>query len=271
MGVALDCERFAQPSTVGAARTAGTSARNSRRPKGVDIVLVWRGWFFRAIPQRIKGYKGDECYILRCMPQSPPSKSSPSKSSPSKSSASKRARETGKKARSASATPSLAAHSSAALSAELTRRQVELPKLERQAAELRKALAALEARIHSLGGAQSTEPQATTALGGAHGKRATVAKPSKLPVAVRTSPGPRRRDAKPTIGEHIVALLQQRAVVLKPSQITVELARRLSRSPSKNFNIQVSMLLRKLVNSGAIAQRERGEYLAKGPAVVSAP
>ncbi len=202
---------------------------------------------------------------IRCMP-----KSSPSKSSASKSSASKRARETGKKARSASATPSLAAHSSAALSAELTRRQVELPKLERQAAELRKALAALEARIRSLGGAQSTEPQATTALGGAHGKRATVAKPSKLPVAVRTSPGPRRRDAKPTIGEHIVALLQQRAVVLKPSQITVELARRLSRSPNKNFNIQVSMLLRKLVNSGAIAQRERGEYLAKGPAVVSA-
>lgn len=143
---------------------------------------------------------------------------------------------------------SLAALSTEMLAAELRRRRSELPRLEKQAAKLRAELAAIEARMATLGGAP-VEAAAS--------------------VTPRTGTPRRSLQGKPTIGEHIAGILSSRGGVMRPHDIAVELGRRLSREVNANFTVQVSLTLARLVRQGRVRKIGRGQYAAGGAGIAA--
>jgi len=146
----------------------------------------------------------------------------------------------------------LAAVSTEALAAELKRRRSELPKLERQAKALRAQLAAVEARIASLG------------AGGADG-------PAAKPRAAEAAGKPFRavRKGKPTLSVQLLEHLAAKGEPVSRGDIVAEVARRMGRDVNPSFSVQVSATLRKLVNAGEAAQVGRGQYAAKGVGIAS--
>ena len=155
---------------------------------------------------------------------------------------------------------SLASISTVQLAAEIRRRKFELPKLERQASKLRLELANIEARIAQLGGTLGG------ALGGGHlrsvGRPARHARQER-PARPAPTGTPRRRGGKPTLAEHIVALLATRDHTLSPRDIAQTLGKQFAREVNASFLVQISLTLRKLVNSGTIVQVGRAQYAAK--------
>ncbi|MCE2881954.1 MAG: hypothetical protein LW636_06315 [Planctomycetaceae bacterium] len=143
----------------------------------------------------------------------------------------------------------LAAVSTEALAAELKRRRSELPKLEREANALRAQLAAVEARIASLGAdGTAAKPRAAEAAG----------KPFR---AVRKG--------KPTLSVQLLEHLAAKGEPVSRGDIVAEVARRMGREVSPSFSVQVSATLRKLVNAGEAAQVGRGQYAAKGVGIAA--
>jgi hypothetical protein len=142
--------------------------------------------------------------------------------------------------------------STEALAAELKRRRSELPKLERQAKALRAQLAAVEARIASLG------------AGGADG-------PAAKPRAAEAAGKPFRavRKGKPTLSVQLLEHLAAKGEPVSRGDIVAEVARRMGRDVNPSFSVQVSATLRKLVNAGEAAQVGRGQYAAKGVGIAS--
>jgi hypothetical protein len=152
---------------------------------------------------------------------------------------------------------SLAALSTEALAAELKRRRSELPKLEKQAAKLRAELAAVLARMASLGGE-------VPAAGHAPAKPAAV-KSGSLKGAPR-----RTLNGKPTIGEQIAGILGESGTVMSPRDIAGVLGKRLSREVNTNFLVQISLTLARLVKQGRVNKVGRGQYSAGSGAAVAA-
>ena len=146
----------------------------------------------------------------------------------------------------------------AALTAELRRRQSQLPKLEKRAAAVRATLAALEAKIAALGGPDaplraSTPPQAARAgLRSQSGGR-----------KVTNSTVIRRRHGQPTIGERAVEVLNAAAGALGPHEIATAVGKVLSREVTPNFLVQISLTLARLVKRGSIVKLGRGQYAAQ--------
>lgn len=143
--------------------------------------------------------------------------------------------------------PVLSALPTEALTAELRRRQSELPKLEKQAAGLRVQLAEVERRIADL-----------SAQLGIH----SAAKPSRA--STRKSgpaPSPRAmRNGQPTIGAQIAETLSERGGVLSPRDLAGILAPRLGREVTTNFLVQISLTLARLVKQGRVQKVGRGQY-----------
>ncbi|MEY4117969.1 MAG: hypothetical protein RLZZ116_1297 [Planctomycetota bacterium] len=137
-----------------------------------------------------------------------------------------------------------------ALAAELKRRRSEIPRLEKQAAALRAELAAVLARIASLGGAASAAPDPAN----------PASKRGKKPAAA--GGGRRTLNGKPTIGEHIVEILGASGSVLSPREIGDALGKRLSREVNTSFLVQISLTLARLVKQGRVNKVGRGQYSA---------
>jgi hypothetical protein len=197
--------------------------------------------------------------------QRSPKKSSPKKSSPKKSSAKNslenpatkgpRGGPRAAKSERTAGAPSLASLPLETITAELKRRQSEIPKLEARAKALRAELASVEARIAGL-----------SAIGAAAG-RAASGKPraakAPRPAASRAGGGLRaRRNGQPTLAERIVALLADGAAPRSPREIAAALAASLGRPINQSFVVQISLTLRKLVNAGRISQPARAQYAA---------
>ena len=163
---------------------------------------------------------------------------------------------------------SLASLTTEQLSAELKRRQSELPKLEKQAAALRGELASLEARIAALSGgavvAKQPQPKGSSSSSSSSSSSASSSSSST------TARAPRRRHGQPTLAEQIVSVLQATGTVMSPSEIGTAVQKQFAREVKPSFNVQVSSTLRALVDDGAVAQVERAQYAAKGAAVASA-
>ena len=161
---------------------------------------------------------------------------------------------------------SLASLTTEQLSAELKRRQSELPKLEKQAAALRGELASLEARIAALSGGAvvAKQPQPKGSSSSSSSSSASSSSSST------TARAPRRRHGQPTLAEQIVSVLQATGTVMSPSEIGTAVQKQFAREVKPSFNVQVSSTLRALVDDGAVAQVERAQYAAKGAAVASA-
>lgn len=165
------------------------------------------------------------------------------------------------KSRSPKTAPSLAGVPIELIAAELKRRQAEIPALERRARDLRAELLAVESRIAMLQGS------------------ASVSAPASAPRARRAGPAPKtvakgkraaqRRNGKPTLAERIVELLGTVRGPLSPREIASRIAPALGREMSQSFLVQISLTLRKLVNSGAIAQPARAQYAVSGRAGAS--
>lgn len=166
-----------------------------------------------------------------------------------------RTRREAKPSRSAPTRVSLASLPTAALTAELKRRQSELPKLEKAATKLRAELAAVEARIASLVG-PTTAPKVESA------------KPARAPSARASAPR-KTLKGQPTIGEHIVEILSTQTGALSPKEIGDILGRRLSREVNTNFLVQISLTLARLVKQGRVNKIGRGQYSASGASVAS--
>ena len=159
---------------------------------------------------------------------------------------------------------SLASLTTEQLSAELKRRQSELPKLEKQAAALRGELASLEARIAALSGG-AVVPKQPQPKGSSSSSSSASSSSSST-----TARAPRRRHGQPTLAEQIVSVLQATGTVMSPSEIGTAVQKQFAREVKPSFNVQVSSTLRALVDDGAVAQVERAQYAAKGAAVASA-
>jgi len=140
------------------------------------------------------------------------------------------------------------------LAAELKRRRSEVPKLEARANALRAELAAVESRIALLSGAApapAAQPRAQAARSGA-----------------KRSPGPRapaarRTNGQPTLAERILAKLRGHGGPMSPRAIAEGLSKELGREVNQSLLVHVSITLRKLVNSGLVAQPARAQYVAK--------
>lgn len=173
----------------------------------------------------------------------------------SKKPAKKRSRRSARAAKPArAAVPSLASLPLEAITAELKRRQSEIPKLEARAKVLRGELAAVEARIASLSGAIAARASA-----------AKPVKPGKVPKAAKTQAvrGLRkRRDGQPTLAERIIELLAGGGAPRSPRDIAEALAPAMGREVNQSLLVQISLTLRKLVNAGHISQPARAQYAA---------
>ena len=144
----------------------------------------------------------------------------------------------------------LASLPTAALAAELRRRQSELPKLEKLAAKLRSELAEVLARIESLSEASPVVIASQPA-------------PASVPATPKSSPR-RTLKGQPTIGEQVVEILAARAGAMSPKEIADTLGARLSREVSSNFLVQISLTLARLVKQGRVNKIGRGQYAAAG-------
>jgi len=151
--------------------------------------------------------------------------------------------------------PSLASLPLETITAELKRRQSEIPRLEARAKALRAELASVEARIAGL-----------AAIGAASGRTSSrKSGPAKgpKPPASRAGSGLRaRRNGQPTLAERIVALLADGAAPRSPREIAAALAASLGRPVNQSFLVQISLTLRKLVNAGRVSQPARAQYAA---------
>lgn len=165
-----------------------------------------------------------------------------------------------------------------AITAELRRRQSEIPTLEARARALRGELAAVEARIATLSGlANAARPAVAARSAPAKGmKAAKTAKVTKTAKA-GTAAGRglrKRRNGQPTLSERIVTLLSDGAAPRSPREIAAALAPALGRPVNQSFLVQISLTLRKLVNAGEITQPARAQYgaapAAKGGAADAA-
>jgi hypothetical protein len=173
----------------------------------------------------------------------------------SKKSVRKRSRRSARVAKPARvAVPSLASLPLEAITAELKRRQSEIPKLEARAKALRNELAAVEARIATLSGAVAARPTAAKPT-----KPGKSANPAKSPSARFLR---KRRDGQPTLAERIVALLSGGGAPRSPRDIAEAIAPAIGREVNQSFLVQISLTLRKLVNAGHISQPARAQYAA---------
>ena len=153
---------------------------------------------------------------------------------------------------------SLASLPTAALAAELKRRQSELPKLVKQAAALREQLAAIEARISSMNAEFGIRATGSSSAGTAKPRGSTAS------MARHSSP-----KGTPTIGEHVVAILSSSGSVLSPRDIARSLAPKLAREVTTNFLVQISLTLARLVKQGRVKKVGRGQYAAGSGAAVA--
>lgn len=182
---------------------------------------------------------------------------------PSKKSAKKRSRQSSRAGKAPrAAVPSLASLPLEAITAELKRRQSEVPKLEARAKALRIELAAVEARIASLSGAVAPRAAAT--------KITKTPKAAKAATSSASRGLRRRRDGQPTLAERILALLADGGAPHSPRDIAESLAPAMGRAVNQSFLVQISLTLRKLVNAGHVAQPARAQYAA-APAKGGAP
>lgn len=143
-----------------------------------------------------------------------------------------------------------------ALAAELKRRRSELPRLEKAARELRTRLAEVEARIAALGGAVQAA--------------ATAEAPRSAGDAAHAAGFRAVRGGKPTMAAHILGHLRGAGGAQSRGQILSAMASATGRGMSPSLSVQVSAILRKLVNAGEARQVGRGLYAAKDAVHASA-
>jgi len=137
------------------------------------------------------------------------------------------------------------------LARELARRRSELPKLERRAAELRKALAEVEAQMAVLG---------VTQTGGI----------SSAGRAVPARANRRERKGAPTLGARLLAYLNAHPGIHPPGALAETIASEMDRECSQSFIVSTNAALRQLILDGEVEKVGRGQYRAKGSADAAA-